>query len=434
MKVLFVNDSTSNCNWGDRAAAISLKHMIAQYGGTICDAITEDALVHSSFRESLRETPRVGAKIIRLLTPPVVWSVHRRLSQYLPERESEDIIPQRWDDFATHATLLLEQEHLYLKLLAGLRESEIIAIHGDGAMVGNPRIARAELFLAYLGKKYFKRSVILVNHTADFDHPVLREIAEHVYPMLDDVTFRDEISAERCQSICQGRYVPDSAFWFQPARREEWATLAQRPTYMDVWPDTAWFDPTQPYICVGGTSAFSYDGMPTGIIDDWAALIRHLRSVYQGQVILTVSDIVDQAIFRPIAAELQLPLISVNTPVQQAVDVLGNADAYIGGRWHPSIFSLRGGSPIVPITSKTFKMHALMEMAGLETRLYNPYDVATAKEAISSQLIDLLKQGEALRGKLRQWACGQAERCWSNVDYLKARTSQSGGMPTAQNC
>lgn len=419
MKVLFVNDSTSNCNWGDRAAAISLKHMVRQCGGAICHTITENALVHSSFKEPLEETHRVGARIIRLITPPAVWSAKQRLNQYLPEKESQDIIPLRWDEFAPRAKSLLEQEHLYPKLLAGIRESEIIAIHGDGAMVGNPRMARAELFLAYFGKKHFNRSVILINHTADFDHPILKEIAEHVYPMLDDITFRDQISVERCRAICQGRYVPDSAFWFNPAKKEEWAPLAQRLTYMDVWPDTAWFDPTKPYICVGGTSAFSYEGMPTGIIDDWTELLRHLRSVYQGQIILTVSDIVDQAIFRPIAAELQLPLVSINTPVQQAVDVLGNADAYIGGRWHPSIFSLRGGSPIVPVTSKTFKMRALMEMAGLDTRLYDPYTVAAAKEAISSQLLDFLKQGEGLRDRLRQWAGGQAEESWSNVAYLK---------------
>ena len=419
MKVFFVNDSTSNHNWGDRAAAISLKHMIAKCGGSICDAVTEDALKQSSFKEPLEEIPRVGAKIIHLLTPPAVWSVKRRLTHYLSESGSEDIIPRRWNEFELRANLLLECGSLYTRLLAGIRESEVIVIHGDGAMVGNPRIARAELFLAYLGKKHFKRSVILVNHTADFDHPILSEIAEHVYPMLDDVTFRDTISVERCLSICKGRYAPDSAFWFKPAKREEWAALAQRLTYMDVWPDMAWFDPNKPYICVGGTSSFSYSERPTQIINDCKALIIHLRSVYQGQIVLTVSDIVDEMVFRPIAAELELPLIALSTPVQQAVDILGNADAYIGGRWHSSIFSLRGGTPVVPMVSKTFKMYALMEMAGLETRLCDAHDLVAAKESVSSQLVGFLKQGESLRARLRQWAETQAEYSWGNVSFLK---------------
>lgn len=419
MKVFFVNDSTSNHNWGDRAAAISLKFMITQYGGTICDAVTEDALKQSSFKEPIKEVPRVGEKIIRLLTPPAVWSLKQRLIPYLPESRNEDIIPQRWNEFDLCAQLLLERGALYTGLLTGIKESEVIVIHGDGSMVGNPRIARAELFLAYLGKKYFKRAVILVNHTADFDHPILREIAEHVYPLCDDVTFRDQISAERCRSICQGRYAPDSAFWFKPAKREEWAGLAQRLTYMDVWPDTAWFDPMQPYICVGGTSVFSYNETPTGIIDDWRSVIKHLCSVYEGQIVLTVSDIVDQVIFRPIARELGLPLVSLTTPVQQAVDILGNADAYVGGRWHPSIFALRGGAPVVPVVSKTFKMRALMEMAGLEMRLYDAYHLAAAKDDVSSQLVGVLKQGEDLRSRLRQWAGAQAEQSWDNVSFLR---------------
>ncbi len=419
MNVFFVNDSTSNHNWGDRAAAISLKYMIAQYGGTICDAVTEDALKQSSFKEPFEGTTRIGAKIIRLLMPPAVWSAKRRLTHYLSASGSEDIIPQRWNEFDLRAKLLLEQSNLYTKLLTAVRKSEVIVIHGDGSMVGNPRIARAELFLAYFSKKYFERSVILINHTADFDHPILKEIAEHVYPMLDDITFRDKISVERCLPICQGRYAPDSAFWFKPAMREKWAALAQRLTYMDVWPDTAWFNPDMPYICVGGTSAFSYDETPTRIINDWKTFIRHLRSVYQGQIVLTVSDIVDQVIFRSIAAELGLPLVGLTTPVQQAVDVLGNADAYIGGRWHPSIFALRGGAPVIPVVSKTFKMRALMEMAGLEMQLYDAYDLAAVKDAVSSQLVDFLKQGEALRDRLRQWARAQAEQSWDNVRYLR---------------
>jgi hypothetical protein len=41
MKVLFVNNSTSNPNWGDRAAAIALRMMITSQGGRIDYALTE---------------------------------------------------------------------------------------------------------------------------------------------------------------------------------------------------------------------------------------------------------------------------------------------------------------------------------------------------------------------------------------------------------
>ena len=49
MKVLFVNDSTSNPNWGDRAAAIALRMLIASLGGRIEYTPTELAVSAAQF-------------------------------------------------------------------------------------------------------------------------------------------------------------------------------------------------------------------------------------------------------------------------------------------------------------------------------------------------------------------------------------------------
>jgi len=50
-KVLFINDSAGQRNWGDRAAAVSLRAMIGSLGGEIVAAITEAELHSSSFLE-----------------------------------------------------------------------------------------------------------------------------------------------------------------------------------------------------------------------------------------------------------------------------------------------------------------------------------------------------------------------------------------------
>ena len=54
LKVLFINDSTSSANWGDRAAAFSLKAMVAEAGATISGIITEDDLGQTRFGERRR--------------------------------------------------------------------------------------------------------------------------------------------------------------------------------------------------------------------------------------------------------------------------------------------------------------------------------------------------------------------------------------------
>jgi hypothetical protein len=192
---------------------------------------------------------------------------------------------------------------------------DVSIIHGDGAMVGNGIIPRTDLFLAYVIKKHFGGRVIICNHTADFNHPDLREIAANVYPMFDDVVFRDQTSMERCRGICKGRFAPDTAFLFEPLQRERWAPLAGRPTYFDVWPDTADFDPAKPYLCIGGSSKLWFEEeRPSPVRLGYVALIAHLRSVYEGQIVLTASDLTDESVFRPLARELGLPLIPVSHP------------------------------------------------------------------------------------------------------------------------
>ena len=50
-----------------------------------------------------------------------------------------------------------------------------------------------QIFLTYIAKTIYDKPVIIVNHTADFSHPDLRRIAEEIYPLFDDVVFRDSI-------------------------------------------------------------------------------------------------------------------------------------------------------------------------------------------------------------------------------------------------
>ena len=271
-------------------------------------------------------------------------------------------IPEKWESFEESAKAVLKNE-AWQPLLRAIEVADVAVIHGDGAMVDFGIIPRTDLFLAYLAKTHFATPVIIVNHTADFNHPELLKMAREVYPLFDDVVFRDPISAERCSELCSGRFAADSAFWFKPADREQWAAVSNRLTYFDVWPDTARFDPSEPYLCIGGSSKYGYERKPYPVRRGYASLVKHIQSLYRGQIILTASDLTDQEMFRPIAREFGLPLVGVTTPVQQAVDIVGNADAYIGGRWHPGIFALRGGAPIIPITSKTFKMRALAQMA-----------------------------------------------------------------------
>lgn len=433
MKVLLINDSTSNPNWGDRAAAVSLKELITAAGGEIVAAISERSLVLSSFgRDLARHDEGDDGRtrdVLRLLVPPVFPKLRHRLSKDPYATPGGRLVPRKWESFADGAAAVRQNDDWRL-LLEAIAEVDVVVIHGDGAMVGSGIIPRTDLFVAYLAKTHVGTPTVIVNHTADFDDPDLLRMAQGVYPLFDDVVFRDPISVERCKGFCEGRFAADSAFWFEPLSRESWVPVSRRLTYFDVWPDAAHWDPSEPYLCIGGSSKSGFDERPYPIRRGYASLIRHLQSRYGGQIVLTASDPTDQETFRPIAKELGLPLVGLTTPVQQAVDILGNADAYVGGRWHPGIFALRGGTPIVPIGSKTFKMQALARMAGLPDTTFDVVDLEGAKEEICSQVQVFLEMGAEGRSTIIRRAEELSGSIWENVAYLRERRVRDADIGT----
>lgn len=425
MNVLFINDSSSNPNWGDRAAAIALRIMIGALNGKVDKSISEEELCGDCFSNPVeKQEAHKETKLewwMKFCVPPVAIKVGGELYSLLcssGNTGSRDIVPETWEEFPGALENVKTHRDHFSELMTTIEKSDLLLIHGGGCFVGNARIARAELFLAYLAKRLFGKPVVLVNHTVDLDQSNLLKIVQEMYPQLDDVVFRDSISYERCKGFCNGRVAADSAFWFKPIKSHDWVTVSCRPTYFDVWPDVAMFDPGKPYICLGGSSIYYYK-KTYNASEGFARLIRHLRSIYEGQIVLTASDLRDEALFRPIAKEFGLPLIGLNTPVQQSVDILGNAQAYIGGRWHPSIFALRGGTPIITLSSLTFKMQALAQMAGLAHATFNALDLNGETGPIGSLLLNYLEQGEQLRSNLMEWAESESLKSWDNVAYLQ---------------
>lgn len=435
MKVLLINDGSTSPNWGDRAAGVALRIMISQFGGEIIHTVTEDDLYRSTL-DGDRPGPappgeRDGRETVKLFVPPGLLKIRRRLLSDPDATTGNRLIPARWEDYERCAGVLVGHDPPWPTLLRSMREMDVAIINGTGSIKGNKVHPRTLLFLGFVIKSHFNKPTLMINHTADFDHPDLLRVAEEVYPLLDDVVFRDPVSMERCSSFCPCRSAADTAFWFKPAARETWVSVAARPTYFDFWPNVAGFDPREPYLCVGGSSIFGgRAGDLDRIVQGYVFLIERLRAQYEGQIVLTGSDEIDEVIFRPVAQRLDLPLIGVTTPIQQAYDILGNADAYIGGRWHPGIFALRGGTPVLALSSKTFKMGALVEMAGLSSATFDALELGEQADSIGRRLQAILEEGEELRSRLRDWAGEMAEKSWDNLAYLKRAEPGSPGEST----
>ncbi|NLE74850.1 MAG: hypothetical protein GX604_09525 [Actinobacteria bacterium] len=154
MKVIFINDSTSSPNWGDRAAATSLKRMIREAGGDVILSITETELTRTLLTEPQAEVwdrpvHRRGRDYFGLLVPPAVPRLGHRLAGRLGFPRGHRV-PERWDGFPAAARAFVNDSEAWPSLRGAARLADVAIIHGDGAMVANGNIPRTMLFLAYV--------------------------------------------------------------------------------------------------------------------------------------------------------------------------------------------------------------------------------------------------------------------------------------------
>jgi polysaccharide pyruvyl transferase WcaK-like protein len=422
MKVYFVNDTSLNINWGSRAASYMLRRMIETSGHQISATLPLRNLAYLDW-DAKASTQRVYSTVSKTFSKPkklgsLVQILLRQIPPYLP-----DLIPETWQDFKLCAERVMK--HSWLPdIKAALLDCDVVVINGEGGIFGQQRESRMMLFIAYLAKQYFNKPVALVNQTSDITNPILYEMAKNVYPMLDDVVFRDPTSAELCKDFSKGLVAADTGFAFEPSMQKAWLELASKPGYFHYYPENAGeFNPKEPYVCVGGSSIYYRKDRPSyDPVLGFTKLCERLLE--QSQVVLTASAAADLPIFEPIAKKLKLALIRPETPPQQAVDLLAHSAAYIGGRWHSSIFAFTGGASVVPLGAHTFKVDSLLKQMDLTIQPFEALDLERESDGIISLLNNSFSQGPTLRNSLRNKARALGELSWENVRILPRETKK----------
>jgi polysaccharide pyruvyl transferase WcaK-like protein len=423
MKVYFVNDTSLNNNWGSRAATYMLRRMVESTGNPISATLPLQQLAYLDW-DAKAQTQKIYSQTSKLFAKPkklgsLVQILLRQIPPYLP-----DPIPQTWQDFKPCAEAVMK--HSWLSdIKAALLECDLVMLNGEGGIFGRQRESRMMLFIAYLAKQYFNKPVALVNQTTDVSDPVLYEIAKNIYPLLDDIIFREPLSAEQCQDFCDGFTAADTGFAFEPSAHRAWLEVASKPGYFNFYPESNNdFNPREPYVCVGGSSIYYRKDRPS--YDPVLGFTKLCESLLeQTQVVLTASAAADLPIFEPIAKKLKIPLIRPETPPQQAVDLLAHSTAYIGGRWHSSIFAYTGGAPVIPLGAHTFKVHSLLKQMDLSTQPFEALDLERECDGIISLLNNYITQGASLRNSLRNKARALGELSWENVRMLRSETKKN---------
>lgn len=331
-------------------------------------------------------------------------------------------------DFRRYARAV-ESGLVLADIAAMLRQCDAVLLNGENFIRPGTSKGRMLLFLAYLVKVVFKKPCLLTNHSLELGEPALVEIVREVYPLLDEIHFREQPSMDSAAALVQSgvwKLVPDVAFAVPAAPLSEWQELGCRDGHFSAWPDRAeGFDPRQPYVTACASSIFAMpqyrhiDPVPAFI-----HLCRRLRETI-GPVLLAAPCIPDSLIMRKVQAATGFPLIGNGLPVRQAIDILGNAAVHVGGRWHLAIFAATGGTPTVGLTANSHKMQSLIRLLGMGDPVFDALQLESDLEAIVKQARSHVEAGPGLRLRLLHRSQELGSQVERNLDWFRTRVSRA---------
>lgn len=274
-----------------------------------------------------------------------------------------------------------------------INESNGIIINGEGTLIFGRPTQRDALYLLFVIAlaKILKKPVYLLNAMVTScpyngeDETLIRK-AIPLLKYCKIVALRESYSYEYVASLVGEeniRLIPDALFTWGPRIRYCAKAVRQEPRLCIAHPDNLQnnnFSFERPYICVSGSSsAWRYKDK---IQDQFANLINALKSISLEIFCIETCD--GDSFLREVAKRCNVFFLPKQTPIMAAMGVLGGAQVYITGRYHPAIMASANGVPCTFLTSNSHKTASIQKLLGYKH--IEEYPVCPTKEDVTEIL------------------------------------------------
>lgn len=414
MKVFLFNDSTSQNNWGCRATTLGLLKLIEEDDHEIIGSMQLEKIstIQINNTTSILKGLLKKNRLIYTFFRTLAWNI-KRIGGYRMGFISS------FKDFDKYSNLILSNKE-WKKEFVQMKKADLILVNGEGSIYGDEQKGFFTLFVCWFVKTKLNKTCALVNHTLNLSNNNMEEIAKIVYPMLDDVSFRERISEKNHKSICRNDidlFVPDAAFVHKVSPTNVLNTFMvnnkKKLSGLNIIEDN--------YVCILGSSVLGRpdDGnlFPK---DQFLFLVESLLSK-KYKVVMVASDTTDELPFKQISLSKNLPFFDASTDLESGIALLTNADCLIGGRWHPSILGSLGGTPSIMMSANTAKTKAFLNMFDLPDEVFDPFTLDSSIERIFALLYKYKKSPE-LRFKIKNKALQYSDLAKNNIRSLKSNS------------
>ncbi len=420
MKVLLVGDLRNAYNYGAVATTNALIDLIYKANKDI-------ELKTIDYRSLNNETPVKGwddktmikkinncSKIKKILRPFFLKLGLLNIVKKLKNKKTLDFIPPRFDLYAQKCKEI-EDGGYWLYESELIKWSDIVIINGEGNIVNGTdekgyyrRGGRYILFFAYVAKKIFDKPCYIINHTVDPKNRDIDAILKNVYPLLDGVYLREQLSVNFLNKlgVTNHRYIPD-ALWSHDFENDSAQKL---PLILKN------FDFSKPYICLGDSSGIKnrYNKVKWDVIKTYNSLITQLKQICP-QIVFVDGYRGGNPEINEVIRQNDLPAVNLdNCNCAELFYVLKHSQLFVSGRWHASIIASLAHTPIILFGSDSHKTEALY------SELVYPYeffDVGTLPLNV-----------DRIANEAKKIMSADNSQIWKNVDNLKTLSFENTNM------
>ncbi|KAF0094359.1 MAG: hypothetical protein E1N59_2075 [Puniceicoccaceae bacterium 5H] len=260
---------------------------------------------------------------------------------------------------------------------------EMVVINGEGTYIFTQRPRRDTLFYNFsiaLAKRMGKQ-VCVVNAMFS-DEPAIgcnQAVLEQSVQALreaDLVTARDSESYAYMRDRLREdrfRYIPDALFTWSNYI-EDWKTLLKgkvetfEPFGSETLARVADIDLQRPYIAISGSSAAARE--QKAAYEGYKQLVKQLQPL--GLPLLLVPTCGGDQFLEDLAEDMKLPSVPLRIPIRIGAAILGKAEVFVSGRFHPSIMASCGGTPCVFLGSNSHKTRSLQRVLEYDGVIEHP--------------------------------------------------------------
>ena len=292
---------------------------------------------------------------------------------YLNSKRKENrkiFIPYDYSQYKEYADRVINGEKMiYEKKL--IDNADIVLINSEGNIVkgtdsnGYYRLGGLYvLFIAYLSKVVLNKPTYIINHGVDPGNRDIIDIIKNVYPLLDGVFVRENLSIDllRKWGVTNTKFVADALFLYNKTKIEA--------HHCDVYLSQR--DYSKKLVCIGDSSGMKspYNKVGWDVIDFYKKLInKYQENGYQVAFVdgfnglnYDVNEIVKQT--------KCIHLKMLNCSFEELYKVFEEAEIYVSGRWHTSILAVQAGTPIILWGADSHKTEALYDLLDYKMRFF----------------------------------------------------------------